>query len=168
MSDPAEPSAARRAPDEVWDLVREAYLGGLSAPTCCRMFGVGLTALRTRAARDGWRRADMPWAPPSSHLDPEDEGVQLETDIGGDLDLLHPFMLSRVAERRMMRAVLRGDATEVLRWHRIYRAMEQLQLEEDRTLACEDALRARMLPVDPVDPVDPNGVSPRPDRPPSS
>lgn len=154
------PSAARFAPDEVWDQVREAYLGGLSAPACCRTFGVGLTALRNRAARDGWRRADMPWQPPFTHLDPEDEGVQLEEDIGGDLDLLRPFMLSRVAERRMMRAVLRGEATEVLRWHRVYQAMEALQLQEDRELACEDALRARMLPVEVDEVVEVDGVSP--------
>ena len=165
MTEPAP--AARRVPDEIWEQVREAYLSGVSAPACCRRFGVGLTALRSRAARDGWRRADMPWQPPVTHLDPEDEGVQLEDDIGGDLDLLHPFMLSRVAERRMMRAVLRGDATEVLRWHRVYQAMEALQLQEDRELACEDALRARMLPVDPVDPVELDGVFRRPDRPPS-
>lgn len=165
MTEPAP--AARRVPDEIWEQVREAYLSGVSAPACCRRFGVGLTALRSRAARDGWRRADMPWQPPVTHLDPEDEGVQLEDDIGGDLDLLHPFMLSRVAERRMMRAVLRGDATEVLRWHRVYQAMEALQLQEDRELACEDALRARMLPVDPVDPVELDGGFRRPDRPPS-
>ena len=166
MPDPAP--AARFAPDDVWDQVREAYLGGLSAPACCRQFGVGLTALRNRAARDGWRRSDMPWQPPTNHLDPEDEGVKLEEDIRGDLDMLHPFMLSHVAERRMMRAILRGDATEAMRWHRIYQAMEALQLEEDRIHACEDAFRARMLPieVDEVDEVD--GVFARSDRPPSS
>src|SRR5690606_13376160 len=76
MSDTAEPPAQRRAPDEVWARVREDYLSGLSAPACCRKHGVGLTALRDRAAREGWRRADQPWRPPG--LDPDDEGVFLE------------------------------------------------------------------------------------------
>lgn len=153
---PSDPPACRRVSSEVWAEVREAYVSGLSAPACCRRFGVGLSALRQRAAGEGWRRADMPWTPPAIHLDPEDEGVKLEEDISGDLDMLHPFMLSRVAERRMMRAVLRGDATEVMRWHRVYRAMETLQLEEDREHAYEDAMRARLFPDGAPDPDDPD------------
>ena len=40
------------APDEVWAAVRVDYLAGLSAPEACRRYGVGLTAMRMRAARE--------------------------------------------------------------------------------------------------------------------
>ncbi len=73
------------APDEVWAVVRDDYLSGLSAPECCRRHGVGLAALRSRASREGWRRADQPWTPPA-RLDPWDEGAALEERVEGDLD----------------------------------------------------------------------------------
>ena len=75
----------RSAPDEVWGRVREDYLSGLPGIEVCRRHGVGLTAMRNRAAREGWRRTDQPWTPRSA-LDPDDEGVLLEHEIDGDLD----------------------------------------------------------------------------------
>ena len=59
FSAPAPVNGLRSAPDEVWTQVRDDYLGGISAPECCRRHGVGLTALRKRAANEGWRRADQ-------------------------------------------------------------------------------------------------------------
>ena len=50
----------RSAPDEVWGRVREDYLSGLPGIEVCRRHGVGLTAMRNRATREGWRRtADL-------------------------------------------------------------------------------------------------------------
>ena len=127
-------------PDEVWTGVRDDYLAGLSAPECCRRYGVGLSALRARAAREGWRRADQPWAP-RSRLDPDDEGAELEARVGGDLDRVELRELTFVAFRRMMRAVMRGDAVEALRWRRVREVMEAEEAELDRAMEQEKAIR---------------------------
>lgn len=129
------------APDGVWLRVRDDYLGGMSAPDACRRHGVGLSALRARAAREGWRRIDQPWASPPNALDPEDEGLKLEDRVGGDLDKVDLCELSFVAHRRMMRAVMRGDATAALRWRQVMRAMDEEEAELDRAMAQHDALR---------------------------
>lgn len=129
------------APDAVWLRVRDDYLAGMSAPDACRRHGVGLSALRARAAREGWRRIDQPWAPPPNALDAEDEGLKLEDRVGGDLDKVELCELSFVAHRRMMRAVLRGDATAALRWRQVMRAMDEEEAEMDRALAQHEALR---------------------------
>ena len=41
---------------ETWDLIRGAYLSGLSAPTVAARFGVSVTALRKHAAKEGWTK----------------------------------------------------------------------------------------------------------------
>ncbi|MGV8930425.1 MAG: hypothetical protein ACOH1E_11790 [Brevundimonas sp.] len=141
IDDPSASSpACRPAPDDVWETVREAYLAGMSAPECCRRYGVGLTALRKRAARQGWRRADQPWVP-HNRLDPWDEGVELESRVEGDLDRIHMRDLSWIAHRRMMRAVLRGDAAEALRWRRVQTVMDAEEAEVARFLEQEAAIR---------------------------
>ena len=136
------------APEAVWAQVREDYLHGLTARSCCRRHGVGLTALRERAAREGWRRMDQPWTPPSK-LDPDDEGVALEEATGGDLDKVEMRELSYVAHRRMMRAVMRGDAAEAMRWRRVRLMMDEEQWEVERDLAEHEAWRARVRDGDP-------------------
>ncbi|HEX6860509.1 MAG TPA: hypothetical protein VF138_09980 [Caulobacteraceae bacterium] len=45
------------ASPQTWELIRAAYLSGLSAPTAAARFGVSVTALRKRAAREGWTKA---------------------------------------------------------------------------------------------------------------
>ena len=129
------------APDEVWAAVREDYLAGLSAPEVCLRHGVRLTAMRNRAAREGWRRSDQPWSP-VNRLDPDDEGVELEARVGGDLNKVELRELSYVATRRMMRAVLRGDAAEALRWRRVRDAMDAEDAEMERLMEQEDAIWA--------------------------
>jgi hypothetical protein len=116
------PTRGRRiAPDDVWIAVREDYLAGLSAPACCRRYGVGLTALRDRAGREGWRRADQAWPAPRP-LD--EDAAALHDRTGGDLDRVGFDDLTALARRRMMRAVLNGDAAEALRWRRVRDVME--------------------------------------------
>jgi len=138
---PASPANGHRsAPDEVWAQVREDYLAGISAPECCRRHGVGLTALRKRAAREGWRRADQPWTPPL-RLDPWDEGVLLEERIDGDLDKVEMHELEWVADRRMMRAVLRGDAVEALRWRRVRFVLDADARETARRIHADEVMR---------------------------
>ena len=139
----------RVAPQEVWDAVRDDYGAGLSARACCRRHGVGLTALYRRAALEHWRRVDQPWRPAADLA--ADEGAALEAEIAGDIDKINPRDLSWVASRRMMRAVLRGDAAGALRWRRVRLAMDLEEDEVQRWLAEQDAVD----PVDVVDPVDP-------------
>lgn len=138
---PAAGQGRRSAPDEVWARVREDYLAGLSGPEACRRHGVKLSALRDRAAAEGWRRVDQPWTPPN-RLDPWDEGVELEQRVGGDLDKVNLCELWFVAHRRMMRAVMRGDAVEALRWRRVSQAMNAEEAELDRQIAQHEAICA--------------------------
>lgn len=127
------------APDEVWARVRDDYLAGMSGTDAARRHGVLLSALRRRAAREGWRRADQPWTPPN-RLDPLDEGLELEDRVCGDLDRIEMRELSFIAHRRMMRDVLRGDAAGALRWRRVRLAMDEEEAEVRRELALDEAL----------------------------
>jgi hypothetical protein len=136
-------SDTRSAPDEVWARVKADYLAGLSAPACCRRPGVGLSTLRSRAAREGWRRSDQPWTPPND-LDPWDEGVELEERLGGDLDRVELHELAWVAYRRRMRAVLRGHAAEALRWNRVCDMLEVERQELERFTEQEQAWAAQL------------------------
>ncbi|WP_298158535.1 hypothetical protein [Brevundimonas sp.] len=131
-------SGRQVAPDEVWDTVKADYLAGLSGPDCCRRHGVSLSALRNRAAREGWRRSDQPWIPPQS-LDPWDEGRLLEERIFGNLDLIEWGDLSGVAEARMTRAVLRGDPAEFMRWHKVCEIIDAREGELRRWAEEEEA-----------------------------
>lgn len=151
---------ARIAPEAVWKEVRADYLAGLSARDCCRRHGVGLSALRERAAREGWRRADQPWAPPVPLGDLMDEGRALEEAVQGDLDRVDPADLTWIAYRRMQRALLRGDAAEVVRWHKVHALMSD-ELEEMRAFVRRErawaAERDRRRLAAAVRPHGPNG-----------
>ena len=66
-------TASRRT----WEMIRAAYLSGLSAPTVAARFGVSVAGLRKRAQREGWtKRAQADWrggvqvGPPSPWPDP--------------------------------------------------------------------------------------------------
>lgn len=135
----------RSAPPEVWERVKADYLAGVPGAVCCLRHGVGLTTLPTRAAVEGWRLADQPWAPPSREP-PWDEGDELEADVGGDLEKLDYGELAWVADRRMVRAVLHGEAAAALRWRRVRDAMQAEQAALDRIMeeeaACERARAA--------------------------
>lgn len=133
------PAGRRTAPDEVWARVREDYLDGLSGPVCCRRHGVGLTALRKRAAAEGWRRADQPWVPPEDLRPPDDPGVEVERIVGGYLDEIGLGQLSWVAEHRTLLAILRGDSREALRWRRVRVELDLDEQERFRQRALEDA-----------------------------
>jgi hypothetical protein len=148
----------RSAPDGVWERVRADYLAGHSAPVCSRRHGVGLSTLRERAAREGWRRSDQAWPAPA-RLDPDDEGAALEAEIDGDLDRLEMSQLADVAHRRMLRAVLRGDAAEALRWRRVRLAMSEEQAEVLRFLEDDRAYAARLAAARAPDGLDASDAS---------
>jgi hypothetical protein len=128
----------RVAPEAVWAEARADYLEGMSAAQVCARHGVGRTALRTRAAREGWRRRDQQWTPPT-RLDPWDEGRALEDKVGGDLDRVEIRELAFVAHRRMLRAVMRGDAAGALRWRRVGLVMDEVEAESERMIEEDEA-----------------------------
>ena len=143
MADGSAPSPAagrRVAPDDVWEAVKEDYVAGLSAPECSRRHGVGRSALYKRAAAEKWRRVDLPWTPPPG-LDAEDEGVALAARVDGDIDRIDFHQLAFVAQARMMRAVLRGDAVAALRWRRVRLVMDAESDEMAHELARDEHLR---------------------------
>jgi hypothetical protein len=109
--------------------------------------------MRSRAANEGWRRVDQPWSP-RNRLDPDDEGVELEARVGGDLNKVELRELSFIAVRRMMRAVLRGDAMEALRWRRVREAMEAEEAEMERLAEQQDAIRNAWLGYAELDALD--------------
>ncbi len=167
MTDPAPSAGRRTAPDDVWARVRDDYLSGLSAPACCRRHGVGLSALRDRAAKEGWRRADQPWRPPN--LDPGDEGAFLEELVDGDLDRIGLKELRFVCERRTIRAILRGDGAEAMRWRRLRTSIRDEQVHHWDKAVLQHAFGHRPdIPPHPDDPDASDGVFRSPDRPPSS
>jgi hypothetical protein len=45
--------------EDTWALIRSAYLSGLSGALVARRFNVSLSALRKRAQREGWTKADQ-------------------------------------------------------------------------------------------------------------
>lgn len=147
------PINPRSAPDEVWARVREDYLAGVPGAEACRRHGVGLTAMRNRAAAEGWRRADQPWTPPD-RLDPEDEGRLLEDSVDGDLDRVEFYQLAFVASCRMMRAVMRGHAAEALRWRRVRLMLDEEQAELKRQIAVDEVLWREMQDRHAPDPAD--------------
>jgi hypothetical protein len=68
---------------------------------------------------------------------------------GGDLDRIELCQLTFVAHRRMLRAVMRGDAVEALRWRRVRLVMDAEEAEMDRLGAQQEAIfTARREAVD--------------------
>ncbi len=92
--------------DDTWDAARQDYLTGFTAEEVCRRHDIGLSALRKRARREGWRRHDQ--ADPS----PEDD-----FDVFDDLE---PPELVEMAWRRMAAAIARGRGADAARWQRIH------------------------------------------------
>lgn len=127
------PSGTRSAPT-IWPAGRRRPVAAGTASA--------LSTLRGRAADEGWRRADQPWAGPRG-LDRDDEGLALEESVDGDLEQIGLGELSVVAFQRMMRAVLHGDAMAALRWRRLHQALGDehrrlarlVEQEEERRLA---------------------------------
>ena len=100
---PEGPPPRRRLPrtryvsasPETWSLIRGAYLSGLSAPTVAARFGVSVTALRKRAAREGWTKrayaaGATPWigpvrdaavAAPAPPQEPPDAAARAEAEL---------------------------------------------------------------------------------------
>ena len=109
--------------DAVWAAARRDYLAGDAAEAVCARYDLKLGTLRSRAAREGWRRSDVEDVWP----DPQDE----EADTT-------PPDLTRMAAQALMRlnrALQRGRAAEAASWLRTWRALSSVSLGDPALLA---------------------------------
>jgi hypothetical protein len=124
---------------EVWAAARDLYLDGASAPEVCERFGIGLSTFRDRAAREGWRRADVADAlPPPAPAWSEAAEAALETD---------PEVVADRAWRSAARAVAQGRVHEARRWTRLARDMDAMSRERARHEAWQGDQMARAVEV---------------------
>ncbi|GAA0645964.1 hypothetical protein [Brevundimonas lenta] len=133
-------------PPEVWAAAKADYLAGLSGAEVCAKHGLGLSSLRRHAASEGWRRLDQTAGREF------DEGDELSARVDGNLERIEFHDLAYVAQRRMMRAVLRGSAAEALRWKRVADLMDAEQDDLDRWLEQDAAWRMVRADADAQDP----------------
>lgn len=124
--------------DETWAEARGDYLTGFTAEEVCRRHDIGLSALRQRARREGWRRNDQ--ADPT----PEDD-----FDVFEDLE---PPELVEMAWRRFAAAIARGRGTEAARWQRVHATLHarvQAEATEDHRDSLTAARAAAQPPEQP-------------------
>jgi hypothetical protein len=131
--------------EDVWARIEADYRAGLSAPSCARRHGVGVSTLRRRAAEEGWRRMDQPWRLPEP-LDPDDAGLRLDEAVDGDLRRVSYGELAQVARQRMKRAVLSGHSSAALRWRRVAQMLtdEHVTQSSDMAIHSAEALERRL------------------------
>ena len=104
-------SGRRNRSGETWAAARAAYLDGLSAGEVCAHFDLGLSALRARARREGWRRIDQ------ADLDPD-----LQDDLDEELDaqVVDFEAMTERALRMSARALDLADGASADRWLRLH------------------------------------------------
>ncbi|MGW8703978.1 hypothetical protein ACWGLL_14855 [Brevundimonas sp. NPDC055814] len=113
--DPAPRDGYRVRSEAVWAAARRDYLAGDTAEAVCDRYGLKLGTLRSRAAREGWRRCDA--GDPDLWPD-EDDPVEDEAADAPDL-----AAMAAQALMRLNRAVRRGRAAEAASWLRTWRAL---------------------------------------------
>ena len=136
------------ASPQTWELIRAAYLSGLSGPTVAARFGVSVTALRKRAAKEGWTKqayarasgaaAQGPAAGPSAGpaafapqppLSPEAEiALKVEAVTARQIQPLYeePEEMARRALGMAARAISEGDGLAAARLVRSARELREL------------------------------------------
>ena len=110
MDDPAGDGYRVRSA-RTWAAARRDYLAGDPAEAVCARYDLKLGTLRSRAAREGWRRSDVEDVWP----DPQDEAPEAA-----------PPDLTQMAAQALMRlnrALQRGRAAEAASWLRTWRAL---------------------------------------------
>ena len=111
MDDPAGDTGYRVRSEATWAAARRDYLAGDAAEAVCARYDLKLGTLRSRAAREGWRRSDIEDVWP----DPQDEAPDAS-----------PPNLTQMAAQALMRlnrALQRGRAAEAASWLRTWRAL---------------------------------------------
>lgn len=147
------------ASPQTWELIRAAYLSGLSAPTAAARFGVSVGALRKRAAREGWTkqafaRTQAPGSP-AAHAPPADDiALRIEAIVARQVLPLHeePEAMARRALGHATRAIAEGRGLEAERLVRAARQLRELSDEmppahyfwEDDETADPDGRREHM------------------------
>ena len=103
--------------DAVWAAARRDYLAGDTAEAVCDRYQLKSGTLRSRAAREGWRRSDMEDDMPDHWPAPHDED--------GNPNAAPPDLAQMAAQAlmRLDRAVRRGRAAEAASWLRTWRAL---------------------------------------------
>ncbi|WP_449253428.1 hypothetical protein [Brevundimonas naejangsanensis] len=113
--DPAPRDGYRVRSEAVWAAARRDYLAGDTAEAVCDRYGLKLGTLRSRAAREGWRRCDAgdpdPWP---DEDDPVEDAAADAPDLAA---------MAAQALMRLNRAVRRGRAAEAASWLRTWRAL---------------------------------------------
>ena len=97
-----------------WAAARRDYLAGDAAEAVCARYDLKLGTLRSRAAREGWRRSDIEDVWP----DPQDEASKGLGAAPPDLT-----QMAAQALMRLNRALQRGRAAEAASWLRTWRAL---------------------------------------------
>jgi hypothetical protein len=126
--------------DETWADARSDYLAGFTAEEVCRRHDIGLSALRQRARREGWRRHD--------HADPTPED---DFDVFDDLE---PPELVEMAWRRLAAAIARGRGADAARWQRIHAALHA-RVQDEAVQDHRDSLNAARDAAAPPEPPSP-------------
>ena len=109
--DPTGDTGYRVRSGAIWAAARRDYLAGDAAEAVCVRYDLKLGTLRSRAAREGWRRSDIEDVWP----DPQDEAPETA-----------PPDLTQMAAQALMRlnrALQRGRAAEAASWLRTWRAL---------------------------------------------
>jgi hypothetical protein len=130
--------AYRIRTDETWAEARADYLSGFTAEEVCRRHDIGLSALRQRARREGWRRADQ--------ADP----LTAEDDLDVFDDVEAPDLVD-MAWRRLAAAVARGRAADAARWQRIHADLLS-RAQDEATNDYRDVLNAVHAAEHPAEP----------------
>ena len=109
-----------------WTAARRDYLAGDAAEAVCARYDLKLGTLRSRAAREGWRRSDIEDVWP----DPQDETP----------DTAPPDLTQMAAQAlmRLNRALQRGRAAEAASWLRTWRALSSVSLSDPALLAAAE------------------------------
>ena len=109
--------------EATWAAARRDYLAGDAAEAVCARYDLKLGTLRSRAAREGWRRSDAEDVWP----DPHDE----------DPDAAPPDLTRMAAQAlmRLNRALQRGRAAEAASWLRTWRALSSVSLGDPALVA---------------------------------
>lgn len=119
LPDDWRPPGHRIHSQETWDLARADYLAGLSGPAVCARYGLGLAALRKRAAAGRWRRIDYARPMPAAPI-----------EVDGDIDEASYLDLALMAEMHLRDAIINGRATEAATWMRIHFRLDTASAEE--------------------------------------
>lgn len=129
------------ASPQTWELIRAAYLSGLSAPTVAARFGVSVTALRKRAAREGWTKsayaracAPSPASVPAHTPAPAiahaaDINLRIEAIVARQMIPLfeEPTAMARRALGQAQRSIAEGRGLEAARMVKAARELHALE-----------------------------------------